>query len=44
MSSKTIQLEIGQHSIAGRKPRNDDSYGIVIPAAEQNPDRKETAP
>ena len=32
MSSKTIQLDIGQHSIAGRKPRNDDSYGIVIPA------------
>ena len=32
MSSKTIQLDIGQYSIAGRKPRNDDSYGIVIPA------------
>ncbi len=31
MSSDTIRLEIGQYSIAGRKPRNDDSYGIVIP-------------
>ena len=31
MSSGSIQLEIGQYSIAGRKPRNDDSYGIVIP-------------
>jgi eukaryotic-like serine/threonine-protein kinase len=31
MSSGEIQLSIGQYSIAGRKPRNDDSYGIVIP-------------
>ncbi len=31
MSSTTLQLDIGQHSIAGRKPRNDDSYGIVVP-------------
>ena len=26
-----LQINIGQHSIAGRKPRNDDSYGVVIP-------------
>lgn len=32
MSSAPLQIEIGQHSIAGRKPRNDDSYGIIIPA------------
>ncbi len=31
MSSGEIQLSIGQYSIAGRKLRNDDSYGIVIP-------------
>ncbi len=31
MSSERIQLSIGQYSIAGRKSRNDDSYGIVIP-------------
>jgi eukaryotic-like serine/threonine-protein kinase len=31
MSSEAIQIEIGQYSIAGRKSRNDDSYGIVIP-------------
>lgn len=29
--SHDIQLKFGQCSIAGRKPRNDDSYGIVIP-------------
>ena len=29
--SSGIQLKFGQHSSAGRKPRNDDSYGIVIP-------------
>ncbi len=29
--SLDIQLNFGQYSIAGRKPRNDDSYGIVIP-------------
>ncbi len=29
--SHDIQLEFGQYSSAGRKPRNDDSYGIVIP-------------
>ncbi len=27
----SLKIEIGQHSIAGRKPRNDDSYGIVVP-------------
>jgi eukaryotic-like serine/threonine-protein kinase len=26
-------VSIGQHSIAGRKERNDDSYGVVVPAA-----------
>ena len=31
MSSAPLQIEIGQHSIAGRKPRNDDSYGVIIP-------------
>jgi serine/threonine protein phosphatase PrpC len=31
MSSDAISLEIGQYSIAGRKSRNDDSYGIAIP-------------
>jgi len=29
--SSDIKLEFGQYSIAGRKSRNDDSYGIVIP-------------
>jgi eukaryotic-like serine/threonine-protein kinase len=27
----SLNIEIGQFSIAGRKPRNDDSYGIVVP-------------
>lgn len=26
-----IEVSIGQHSIAGRKERNDDSYGVVVP-------------
>ncbi len=30
-SAPLLQINIGQHSIAGRKPRNDDSYGVVIP-------------
>ena len=30
-STPLLQINIGQHSIAGRKPRNDDSYGVVIP-------------
>jgi serine/threonine protein phosphatase PrpC len=25
------RIAIGQHSAAGRKPRNDDSYGVLIP-------------
>ena len=33
MISDTLQLSIGQYSIAGRKLRNDDSYGIVIPVS-----------
>lgn len=31
MNSAALQIEIGQHSIAGRKSRNDDSYGVIIP-------------
>ena len=27
------RVGVGQHSIAGRKERNDDSYGVVVPAA-----------
>jgi len=27
------RVGIGQHSFAGRKERNDDSYGVVVPAA-----------
>ncbi len=27
----SLKIEIGQHSIAGRKSRNDDSYGVVVP-------------
>src|SRR5665213_3859096 len=30
-STALLQINIGQHSIAGQKPRNDDSYGVVIP-------------
>jgi len=28
-------VQIGQYSIAGAKPRNDDSYGVVVPQAVQ---------
>lgn len=35
MTSDTLQLSIGQYSIAGRKLRNDDSYGIVIPTGQE---------
>ncbi len=28
-----LRVSIGQHSIAGAKARNDDSYGVVVPAA-----------
>jgi len=31
MSQRKIEIEFGQYSIAGRKPRNDDSYGMVVP-------------
>jgi eukaryotic-like serine/threonine-protein kinase len=31
MSNNTLQIDISQYSIAGRKPRNDDSYGVVVP-------------
>ena len=26
-----LKISVGQHSEAGRKPRNDDSYGVVVP-------------
>ena len=28
-----LAVAVGQHSIAGRKSRNDDSYGVVVPEA-----------
>lgn len=28
-----LEIHFHQHSCAGRKPRNDDSYGVVVPAA-----------
>ncbi len=31
--SESISLSIGQHSIAGRKDANEDSYGVLIPDA-----------
>jgi eukaryotic-like serine/threonine-protein kinase len=31
MSSNTLEIDISQYSIAGRKSRNDDSYGVVVP-------------
>ncbi len=31
MSDNALKLDISQQSIAGRKSRNDDSYGIVVP-------------
>jgi len=31
MMSNTLSLTIGQHSVAGRKEKNEDSYGILIP-------------
>jgi len=33
MNTNRPAISIGQHSSAGRKPRNDDSYGVVIPDA-----------
>jgi serine/threonine protein phosphatase PrpC/predicted Ser/Thr protein kinase len=33
MQENGLAIAIGQHSSAGRKPRNDDSYGVVIPPA-----------
>ncbi len=35
MIQDTLQLSIGQYSIAGRKLRNDDSYGVVIPIGQE---------
>lgn len=29
--SNTLSLTIGQHSVAGRKDENEDSYGVLIP-------------
>ena len=31
--SASPKIEIGQHSTKGRKERNDDSYGVVVPEA-----------
>ena len=31
MNNSTIEIDISQYSIAGRKSRNDDSYGVVVP-------------
>ena len=31
--SKDARISVGQCSLAGRKDRNDDSYGVVVPAA-----------
>ena len=30
-STSEITISVGQHSIAGRKSRNDDSYGVLLP-------------
>jgi serine/threonine protein phosphatase PrpC/predicted Ser/Thr protein kinase len=30
-----LAIAVGQHSAAGRKPRNDDSYGLVVPGPGQ---------
>src|SRR4030095_4371953 len=30
-----LAITIGQYSTAGRKPRNDDSYGVLVPPAPQ---------
>src|SRR4051794_35342568 len=30
--TQTPKISIGQYSIAGRKERNDDSYGVVVPS------------
>ena len=27
------KISVGQHSTAGAKARNDDSYGVVVPSA-----------
>ncbi len=31
--SESVSLSIGQHSVAGRKDANEDSYGVLIPDA-----------
>ncbi len=35
MLSGNPSITVGQHSCAGRKVRNDDSYGVLIPAGSQ---------
>ena len=30
-ATSEIAISVGQHSIAGRKRRNDDSYGVLLP-------------
>ena len=32
-TTQSLSISIGQHSITGRKTRNDDSYGVVVPAS-----------
>jgi eukaryotic-like serine/threonine-protein kinase len=35
MLTGKLTVSVGQHSCAGRKPRNDDSYGVLIPIGSQ---------
>ena len=31
LMATTLHISVGQHSTAGRKNRNDDSYGVLVP-------------
>mgnify|MGYP003547995358 CR=1 FL=1 len=35
MLSRPLSITVGQHSQAGRKSRNDDCYGVLIPQRSQ---------
>ena len=35
MLSRPLSITVGQHSPAGRKARNDDCYGVLIPQRSQ---------
>ena len=35
MQAEGPRIQIGQYSIAGRKKRNDDSYGVMVPVGRQ---------